>query len=435
MTTHVIRQQYLHVEMAGTEADGLVLQRRLTSLCAHWLTPAIEDVLNRSASPHDHLCIERLEIDIGSMTTNRLEQDLTYAVAQALEKWLREHAPPGYLTTNISPNIRNKTKQHSINEAFIYFLKTGGLPWSLKLPEGSTLEKVILNSWEEAKRSDLHPEATQSGLNSKATQSDLHPEDAIIRQVLRDAQVRKRLVRQFSPLFLETLLKRLAPTEAKKMSDGVNGIFEGRRLWEAEFFRLALFSPAAQGQNRSMTEETSGSWHVEGPTAEEGIYIENAGLALLHPFLPKFFVVLGIADKDKLLQPERALCLLHYLTTGQTIAPEYELILPKILCNIPLKASVEANVELTTTEQQEALALLKAVIQHWDALRNTSPDGLRGTFLVRSGKVSLRDGDWLLQVESKSWDILLDRLPWGIGMIKLPWMERMLWVEWRQWCG
>jgi hypothetical protein len=64
-------------------------------------------------------------------------------------------------------------------------------------------------------------------------------------------------------------------------------------------------------------------------------------------------------------------------------------------------------------------------------LRNTSPDGLRGTFLLRPGKVSLRNDDWLLQVEARTCDILLEQLPWGIGMIKLPWMEKMVWVEWR----
>ncbi len=413
MTLHVIRQQYLHVEMDGTEAAGLALQRRMTGLCKDWLTPAIEEVLDRHAPPHDHLCIERLEIDIGSMTTERLEHDLTHAVAQALEKWLREHAPPRDSTTNLSANIQHKTRQYSISEAFVYFLETGRLPWSLKLPERSTLEKVILHAWQEAKKSDLQPEKD------------------ILLQVLTDAQARKRLVRQFSPFFLKTLLNRLAPTEAKEMADEIGGMLEGRRLWEAEFARLASFPPAAQEQNRSMMETASGSWHVEHPAAEGGTYIENAGLALLYPFLPEFFVVLGIADQDKLLQPERALCLLHYLTTGQTVAPEYELILPKILCNMPLEAPVEANVELTTVEQQEALTLLEAVIGHWEALRNTSPDGLRGTFLVRSGKVDLQASGWLLQVESKSWDILLDQLPWGIGMIKLPWMEKMLWVEWR----
>jgi hypothetical protein len=165
-------------------------------------------------------------------------------------------------------------------------------------------------------------------------------------------------------------------------------------------------------------------------TVGEGIYINNAGLVLLHPFLPQFFGALDIAEEEQLLRPERALCLLHFLATGQDIAPEYELMLPKILCNIPLDMPVEADVKLTDKEQEEAAALLTAVIEHWEALRNTSPDGLRGTFLARSGKISLRGEDLLLQVEPQTWDILLEQLPWGISMIRLPWMDRMLWVEW-----
>jgi hypothetical protein len=155
-------------------------------------------------------------------------------------------------------------------------------------------------------------------------------------------------------------------------------------------------------------------------------------LVLLHPFLPRFFAALGITRDDELVQPDRALCLLHYLATGQQVAPEYELILPKILCNVPLGAPVEAQVGLTAAELEEAAALLKAVIRHWEVLRDSSIESLRGTFLVRAGKVSLRDdGDWLLQVEAKGFDILLEQLPWGIGMIQLPWMPKMLWVEWR----
>ncbi len=85
------------------------------------------------------------------------------------------------------------------------------------------------------------------------------------------------------------------------------------------------------------------------------------------------------------------MCLLHFLTTGQTSAPEYELVLPKILCNIPLSTPVETDLELTGLEIEEATALLEAVIRHWEALRQTSPDGLRGTFLLRPGKVSCRE--------------------------------------------
>ena len=193
-----------------------------------------------------------------------------------------------------------------------------------------------------------------------------------------------------------------------------------------------------EGENAFQNTETDNDYSAadttdhrrEHPDLQEGIYINNAGLVLLHPFLPQFFTALGIVKDDALHQPERALCLLHYLSTGQEIVPEYELVLAKILCNLPLLDPVDTSLGLSDKEQEEAGALLKAVINHWEALRNTSPNGLRGTFLARPGKISLRDENLLLQVEPQTWDILLERLPWAISMIKLPWMDRMLWVEW-----
>lgn len=175
-----------------------------------------------------------------------------------------------------------------------------------------------------------------------------------------------------------------------------------------------------------------GQLGAEDAELKEGLYIDNAGLVLLHPFLPQFFAALNLVVDDVVINPDRALCLLYYLVTGQTIAPEYELVLPKILCGVALATPVAADVQLTTDECDEADALLAAVIRHWEALRNTGIDGLRGAFLLRAGKLSLReDGDWLLQIEANTADILLDALPWGIGMIKLVWMPHMLWVEWR----
>jgi hypothetical protein len=91
---------------------------------------------------------------------------------------------------------------------------------------------------------------------------------------------------------------------------------------------------------------------------------------------------------------------------------------------------VEPDVVLDVAEQAEAEALLKALIGHWSALRDTSPDGLRGAFLLRPGKLSERGGEWLLQVERQAADILLGDLPWGYSAVRLPWMTGILWVEW-----
>ncbi|MGJ0482909.1 MAG: contractile injection system tape measure protein [Methylomicrobium sp.] len=194
-----------------------------------------------------------------------------------------------------------------------------------------------------------------------------------------------------------------------------------------------LFGNADAEQSASASEiKPDASAGISNVMATENIYINNAGLVLLHPFLPQFFRALNIVVDDKLIAPDRALSLLHFLGTGQLVAPEYELVLPKVLLNLALETPVDTNTPLTAEETGEATALLEAVIRHWAALKGTSDDGLRGTFLIRPGKISLRnDGDWRLQVENKAYDILLDQLPWGIGMIKLPWMHRMLWVEWR----
>lgn len=165
---------------------------------------------------------------------------------------------------------------------------------------------------------------------------------------------------------------------------------------------------------------------------EQALYTGQAGLVLLHPFLPQFFTALDIAEADRLLQPERAACLLYFLASGRRISPEYELTLPKILCCLPLDAPLPADAGLTDAEQAEAIALLDAVIHHWTALRNTSPDGLRGNFLLRQGKLSpYPDGGWLLQVEQQTHDLLLDQLPWGVSLLRLPWMPQLLRVEWR----
>ena len=735
---HTIRHQYLHVEVNGTESDALALQNRLSGLCQDWLMPALQRAFDHCVPADENWFIDRLEIDAGTLSLDRLEQDLADIVAKAVEKTIQEQIAISFDEPIAETrNVQRKTSRQTLDEAFIYFLQTGRLPWAFRLPKDKSLESVLLDSW------------------YQSDQNNLYLEDAL-RNVLALAIPRKRLLRQFSADFLQTLLARLG-SESSKVIQVVLPILHSadasaadvklfiQQLWETVFAFIATGKSITVNQliteswqtlpmplanpdklanllechwpgsttisklapirsslvnqkliqavlqaidnadlnaftrkqfehylrqtistvsptNQPLTEHTlvsqtwqslpltlqqaklasllerhwpgstldsrlrlpkislanqklmqtvlqvlnnssladfikkqfehqlwqiisvvrpsdetltacalvSETWHrlpatlqqaalenllerhwpgstsaanlapslfsslsltnqkfmqtvlqvlknssladftkkqfehhlwqiisAISPTdqtltehaivsqtwyrlpvtlqqealanllerhwpnvtqsvnqynhtteetataneaestlrasvdAKEGIYIENAGLVLLHPFLPQFFKALDLAAEDNLLQPERAICLLHFMITGQTIAPEYEMILLKIFCNIPLETPVESDMALTDAEKTEAEALLEAVIQHWDALRNTSIEALRGTFLLRLGKLSLRDdGDWLLQVESKTVDILLNQLPWGISMIQLPWMQRMLWVEW-----
>lgn len=163
----------------------------------------------------------------------------------------------------------------------------------------------------------------------------------------------------------------------------------------------------------------------------EGILVDLAGLALLYPFLPRFLEALGASTQHHVTDPDRSVCLLHLLATGERVAPEHRVTFAKVLCGVPLDAVVRADVGITDAEVEEAEALLAAAISHWGALGNTSPDGLRAEFLMRPGLLVLdADEHWLLRVEPATSDILLGVLPWTVSMIGLPWLERPLRVEW-----
>src|SRR5262249_43923413 len=154
---------------------------------------------------------------------------------------------------------------------------------------------------------------------------------------------------------------------------------------------------------------------VDGGEGAEALVVDNVGVVLLHPFLPQFFTGLGVAVDDALDDPHRAVALLHHLATGEPFAPEHAVTVAKVLCGVPLAEPIEGDFGLTTTESEEATALLDAAIGHWEALRGTSPNALRAEFLTRPGVLTIdADGDRLLRVEARTVDILLDQLPWGI---------------------
>ena len=85
---------------------------------------------------------------------------------------------------------------------------------------------------------------------------------------------------------------------------------------------------------------------------------------------------------------------------------------------------------LSAEQKAEAQDLLASVIEHWSALKNTSPSGLREAFLQRDGRLADRPDGWKLTVEQRPVDVLLSSLPWGLSIVRLPWMAAPLWVDW-----
>lgn len=170
----------------------------------------------------------------------------------------------------------------------------------------------------------------------------------------------------------------------------------------------------------------------------EGFHIHHAGLVLVAPYLPLLFDRLGWSLPKREGEGRvpgdhaSALTLLHHLATGRDDPYEFELVLAKVFCGMEPEESYEGPVALDARSREEADQLLESVLGHWGALKDTSIGGLREAFLQRSGKLSLGDGFWRLQVEQKPWDMLLEQLPWSIQFTRFPWMSRTLKTEWME---
>ncbi|HKY14887.1 MAG TPA: contractile injection system tape measure protein [Microthrixaceae bacterium] len=469
--TITIRRQILDVELHGAESDGLALQHRLSAISTDVLSPALEAAFGGIDADGVYLSVDRLEIDLGNLRLDRLEPELVEALGREVADHFRHAAmvPAGAETPAGASNgtVLQRSVAETLDDALVVFLRTGRLPWFYRPPPGSSIESLVLEAWDS--RDTGPPSLTTTRLRS----------------ALADPTARTRLFAQFSPRFVTALLDHLAPELAIDTEQVVRAVHtpEVSATARTAFTRLVwdlAFSAASTRRTVDARELVAGAWPAgglserderaladaievrwpgaitrlerSGPVAEQpvsdrsgaeripaaldegddGLVIDNAGLVLLHPFLVSFLEGLGVASEGELIDPNRALCLLHHLATGERTAPEHQLTLAKVLCGIPLDVPAESDVGLTDDDAAEATALLDAAIGHWEALRNTSVDTLRAEFLVRPGSLAVDAfDDWVLRVEPRGVDILLDQLPWGTSAVKLPWMRHLMKVEWR----
>lgn len=167
---------------------------------------------------------------------------------------------------------------------------------------------------------------------------------------------------------------------------------------------------------------------------EEGIYISNAGLILLHPFLITFFKGEGLLNtENKFISIDaqhKAAVLLYYMQCGNEQYEEWEMPLNKIICGIASNEIINDGILITEKEKEECNHLLQTMISYWDALKGASIEAVQTTFILREGKIKWKEDYWLMQVERTGVDILIDRLPWGFSTIKFPWLDCIIYTEW-----
>ena len=165
---------------------------------------------------------------------------------------------------------------------------------------------------------------------------------------------------------------------------------------------------------------------------DHAIYLPCAGVVLLHPFLDSLFRDRGLLEgrdfRDAAARGQ-AVRLVGLLGFGATDVPEYDLVIAKRLCGMPL-AQTLAPSAIDAADVAACDELLTAVLGHWKALRSSSAPWLRAQFFLRDGKLESVDAGCRLTVERRAQDVLLARLPWGFGVIGLPWMTEKIFVRW-----
>lgn len=164
------------------------------------------------------------------------------------------------------------------------------------------------------------------------------------------------------------------------------------------------------------------------------IDVNNAGVVILAPYLPRLFSMLSLTEKGDFRDEDarlKAVFLLHYAVWEKEEAGELELPVNKLFAGMETGDSIPQKIELSSPEKEAVASMLNGVLQNWGKLKNSSPMTLREAFLRRNGRLEEKEDSYYLTVEEKAYDMLLDSIPWNFRMIRMPWMKKPVIVKWR----
>ncbi|WP_299114011.1 contractile injection system tape measure protein [uncultured Winogradskyella sp.] len=166
---------------------------------------------------------------------------------------------------------------------------------------------------------------------------------------------------------------------------------------------------------------------------KNAIPITNAGLVLINTYFPLLFERLGLIEAGKFLSTASQLEAVHYLqyvATGISKTEEQYLILNKVLSGLSVETPVLDKIDIPNDKRKLIDGLVIAVTKHWSAIGNSSIEGFRGNWIIRTGLLLEREDAWELTVEKRAYDILINKSPFSFSIIKFPWMDKPLHVVW-----
>ncbi|QDK82124.1 hypothetical protein EXU85_27355 [Spirosoma sp. KCTC 42546] len=469
---HIIQRQTVRLHLRE-QSDSWSMQERIgQALQQSRLLTSLDKVLSDFCLADEWIELERLDVDLGAIAPDDLEEEITRRLPDLLRRQLIDAIPE----KRYQPETSVRNVYEAVFESFIYFLEHGLLPPSQLWPESrqafdtqiqhiltrvthtqqATLKAILTKS---DARSRLLREFSEALLTVVINALGTHPESAGSGLLRHVGTWRDQLTPGQYTLILNLLIKS-AVQESEAVLQTIRNYWAA--INPAEFttsssLESVLFINAEKSNLKSVKTADIVSNHQPKVQPEPDsalpsdsvFYVRNAGVVLLHdPFLPACFDACGWVKKGVFIDDicrEKALLMIHFLATGELSAAEYDLLLPKVLCNLPWNWPITGQHRLTDEEQLEGKELLTEVIRRWEALKNTSPDGLRVGFLQREGKLELLSGNqWQLTVEVKAQDYLLNKLThnvdingkkekvgWRISPVILPWLKKWIVVNWQ----
>lgn len=439
----------------GSENQAKSLSDKYLLVLKQQALPALEALLDQYDQPGYILKIDKLQLDLGDFRGRAPEQTLVERLITQMEQQLVG------LTANTSSSWTEKAQKVPVAvsklEAFKTFLITGTLP---SMVESMEFSKEIQSLWEASsvdffamlikafrqkgqvalqRLSYQLPEKLLVKLVHYSLNNKIAAECLSVQQKLKAVPEPHHRVctRTFWPCLLEICLD--PPSDEQQLVEQL--LLRIKKQTKNDSQVLNVFKKQIPESWQPILKEMDSVVESEEPILEESVfepdalYCSNAGVVMLLPFLKSYFAACNLLDtsgKSFLTEDMqfKAIYLLHYLATGLWLTPEINLVLPKIICGIPIDQPIPQDFELEEIERKESQSVLAAVLKHWGKLPNTSTEGLRKGFLQREGKLQSQRNNWVLKVEHKTLDILLDSLPWSFSRFKLPWMKKYIRVEW-----
>ena len=445
---HIIQKQRYEMKTA-VQRTAIDIQNRIGEINAHYILPLLAEKLDSYFLSDEVVTIDILELDIGTIKNDATDDEWIRRILESLDN---------KLTSRKAIENKNERKQREkhLVESWLFFLKNGLLPADCIYKSLEEIKRelgTINESGKDLLRNFLFNETNDNIINRLVTNVGyeilkIHVEllfpgvnidwlnARIAEAVLKIKD--KRSISSASEIFYRHLMWHhiiryviLNKYKINSKEEIIQQIVtKATKLKEIDRSNLQEFE---EKEKQVLDLEKLANEINDSSIEKESLFISNAGICLLAPWLPSFFKGIGLVIENNFIdkwKQQHAIYLLHYLVTYEEDPTEELLTFSKLLCGWPLLMPVINSFQITKQEKNECEELLRSVIENWKALKNTSIKGLQESFLQRAGKFIEQENQFVLQPEQQSIDLLLEYVPWTFRYTRLPWMKKTVQIDW-----